>query len=84
VVFTELDAILVFLKLENNKSALKFLVRSVFTADDILRVGIGAFGLLEALVELNVFVDRAGDEVTDLSRHQSCNGVAEVLGLVLV
>jgi hypothetical protein len=84
VVFTELDAILVFFKLKNNKSTLKFLVRSVFTADDILRVGIGAFGLLEALVELNVFVDRAGDEVTDLSRHQSCNRVAEVLSLVLV
>lgn len=61
VIFAKLNAISVLLELESNESALKFFIRSVLTADDVLRVRVGSFGLLEAFVELNVLVDRAGD-----------------------
>ena len=84
VVFTKFDTIFILFEPENYESAFKFFFRSVFTANDILRVRVSAFRLLEALVEFNILIDGASDEVTDLSRHKSSNRVAEVFGLLLV
>ena len=84
LVFSELDSFFILLKLEGDESGFKGFIRAVFTLDDLLGRWVSPFRFLETTVEFDVFGDGTGDKVADLVTHESSNGVAEVLGLVLV
>lgn len=84
LVFTEFYILSINLQLESDKSLLKFFIRAVFAADDILRAGIGVFWLLESFVEVHIFSNGTSDKVSNLVRHKSSYRVAEVLSLVFV